>query len=594
MPTPLNIEPDDSSRCSLGGAAAALLGGLDDLFDLRARWQLLGQVALALLAVALGIGITSSTTRSATASSGSAEPFSVGFTIFWIVGMINSINWIDGLDGLSTGVALIAVGDARADQPHDPGEPAARSPSCASRWPGRWPGSCAGTSTRPRSSAGRAACSSWATRWPCCRSSGRPRWRSRCSSSACRSSTRSGSSSGGWSSGGRRSRRTARTSTTGCWTWACRTARPCSLIYGICAAAGRARAAPVRSLTQLYAFLGVFIVSGLILFAADAGRRSTAPTSWRPRRTRRPEPLTAGGARGGRCSRVAARRARLVIIAVAPGCRRRHAPVPSDRADDWSSSSPRRVLVSATTVGALVGRHRRADAAGDTPRSAEASWRARRSMTSAGRGRRRPSSIGPRRSAPAAARLRRAVGRRPWTAAAHRRGALRRQRDPREPSPAVVRRRSRGGHRLCRRAGAVAPAHPRGSIREPRAPIVVADGAPSTRPERAASATPTRSGARPTPAPTDATPTATPATHAAPPAGRHRSTTPTRRRRLRRPRRSRPTRRRPPDRATEPSPRRPSPTARSLRHGPGSPPVTRGGRCEARSCYTAAALTGQP
>ena len=32
-----------------------------------------------------------------------------GFTIFWIVGMMNSINWIDGLDGLSSGIALIAA-----------------------------------------------------------------------------------------------------------------------------------------------------------------------------------------------------------------------------------------------------------------------------------------------------------------------------------------------------------------------------------------------------------------------------------------------------------------------------------------------------
>ena len=32
-----------------------------------------------------------------------------GFTVFWIVGMINSINWIDGLDGLSSGIALIAA-----------------------------------------------------------------------------------------------------------------------------------------------------------------------------------------------------------------------------------------------------------------------------------------------------------------------------------------------------------------------------------------------------------------------------------------------------------------------------------------------------
>ena len=37
------------------------------------------------------------------------ELFSVGFTVFWIVGMINSINWIDGLDGLSSGIALIAA-----------------------------------------------------------------------------------------------------------------------------------------------------------------------------------------------------------------------------------------------------------------------------------------------------------------------------------------------------------------------------------------------------------------------------------------------------------------------------------------------------
>ena len=52
-------------------------------------------------------------------------PFSVGFTIFWIVGMINSINWIDGLDGLSYRRRADRRGDARPDQPHDAGQPAA-------------------------------------------------------------------------------------------------------------------------------------------------------------------------------------------------------------------------------------------------------------------------------------------------------------------------------------------------------------------------------------------------------------------------------------------------------------------------------------
>jgi UDP-GlcNAc:undecaprenyl-phosphate GlcNAc-1-phosphate transferase len=36
-------------------------------------------------------------------------PLAVGFSIFWIVGMINSINFIDGLDGLSSGIGLIAA-----------------------------------------------------------------------------------------------------------------------------------------------------------------------------------------------------------------------------------------------------------------------------------------------------------------------------------------------------------------------------------------------------------------------------------------------------------------------------------------------------
>jgi UDP-GlcNAc:undecaprenyl-phosphate GlcNAc-1-phosphate transferase len=110
VPTPLTLAPGDFLALFLGGAAAAALGGIDDLFDLRARWQLTGQVGLALLAVALGIGVVVVNNPAPIGDDviRFSEPFSVGFTIFWIVGMINSINWIDGLDGLSTGIALIA------------------------------------------------------------------------------------------------------------------------------------------------------------------------------------------------------------------------------------------------------------------------------------------------------------------------------------------------------------------------------------------------------------------------------------------------------------------------------------------------------
>ncbi len=108
VPMPLNIEPSDLIALFVGGLAAAILGALDDLYDLRARWQLLGQVVLALVAVALGVAITVVNNPFGPGVIRFVPVFSVGFTVFWIVGMINSINWIDGLDGLSTGVALIA------------------------------------------------------------------------------------------------------------------------------------------------------------------------------------------------------------------------------------------------------------------------------------------------------------------------------------------------------------------------------------------------------------------------------------------------------------------------------------------------------
>ena len=96
----------------LGGALAAAIGAADDLLDLRARWQLAGQIGLGLFAVALGINIGFIANPF---SSGNdvirfgAGPLAIAFTIFWIVGMINSINFIDGLDGLSSGIAFIAA-----------------------------------------------------------------------------------------------------------------------------------------------------------------------------------------------------------------------------------------------------------------------------------------------------------------------------------------------------------------------------------------------------------------------------------------------------------------------------------------------------
>jgi UDP-GlcNAc:undecaprenyl-phosphate GlcNAc-1-phosphate transferase len=108
VPVPFSLDPSEVAALLLGGAAATALGAIDDLFDLRARYQLIGQVFLACFAVALGVSITFITNPLGPDFQFSG-PLAAGLTIFWIVGMINSINWIDGLDGLSSGIAFIAA-----------------------------------------------------------------------------------------------------------------------------------------------------------------------------------------------------------------------------------------------------------------------------------------------------------------------------------------------------------------------------------------------------------------------------------------------------------------------------------------------------
>jgi UDP-GlcNAc:undecaprenyl-phosphate GlcNAc-1-phosphate transferase len=109
VPVPATFKTSGAVALLLGGAAAATLGAADDLFDLRARWQLAGQLVLAVGAVALGIVISFVNNPFGGGVIRFDGAFAAGFAIFWIIGMINSINWIDGLDGLSSGVALIAA-----------------------------------------------------------------------------------------------------------------------------------------------------------------------------------------------------------------------------------------------------------------------------------------------------------------------------------------------------------------------------------------------------------------------------------------------------------------------------------------------------
>ena len=101
-----------SSRFTLTAIAALLgmgVGLIDDMLELRARWQFLGLLIVAAVIVFAGIHIDFVNDPLSDRLVELAFPVAVAFTMFWIVGMNIALNFIDGLDGLAAGVAAIAA-----------------------------------------------------------------------------------------------------------------------------------------------------------------------------------------------------------------------------------------------------------------------------------------------------------------------------------------------------------------------------------------------------------------------------------------------------------------------------------------------------
>src|SRR2546423_13008816 len=97
-----------SSRFTLTAIAALLgmaIGLVDDLLELRARWQFLGQVLVAAVIVLAGIHIDFVNDPLSDRLIELSFPAAVAFTMLWIVGMNNALNFIDGLDGPPAGGA---------------------------------------------------------------------------------------------------------------------------------------------------------------------------------------------------------------------------------------------------------------------------------------------------------------------------------------------------------------------------------------------------------------------------------------------------------------------------------------------------------
>ncbi len=93
----------------IGVALVAVVGLIDDVRELKPLPLFAMQLCVALIAIACGVviyEISSPLDGSKIVLPNAA--MAIAFTIFWIVGMMNTVNFLDGLDGLVGGVTMIA------------------------------------------------------------------------------------------------------------------------------------------------------------------------------------------------------------------------------------------------------------------------------------------------------------------------------------------------------------------------------------------------------------------------------------------------------------------------------------------------------
>jgi UDP-GlcNAc:undecaprenyl-phosphate GlcNAc-1-phosphate transferase len=93
----------------IGVYLLAVVGIIDDRFDLPPNVRLIAQVCAALL-VTLASGIVVIYLGEFFGGQLGVGPFRVPFTVLFIITVVNAFNLIDGLDGLAGGLALLALG----------------------------------------------------------------------------------------------------------------------------------------------------------------------------------------------------------------------------------------------------------------------------------------------------------------------------------------------------------------------------------------------------------------------------------------------------------------------------------------------------
>ena len=94
----------------LGAIIIAVMGALDDIYDLKPIIKLIVQIFAALVCVHFGVevnGVSSFAEGLGTIYIG--DGLSAFLTVFWIVACTNATNLIDGLDGLAVGMSAISA-----------------------------------------------------------------------------------------------------------------------------------------------------------------------------------------------------------------------------------------------------------------------------------------------------------------------------------------------------------------------------------------------------------------------------------------------------------------------------------------------------
>jgi UDP-GlcNAc:undecaprenyl-phosphate/decaprenyl-phosphate GlcNAc-1-phosphate transferase len=104
-------DPNELPRLAgllIGSALVFAVGAYDDYRELKALPQLAAQVIAASIAAGAGVLIREIPNPFGGAPLAFETWFAILFTLFWLVGMMNTVNWLDGIDGLAGGVIVIA------------------------------------------------------------------------------------------------------------------------------------------------------------------------------------------------------------------------------------------------------------------------------------------------------------------------------------------------------------------------------------------------------------------------------------------------------------------------------------------------------